>query len=65
MDFINNIVHFYDTHKEQLVVYYLAGQTVAKGVQDSLTANKDKTGSDKFFGIVSSFLSYLGLGKRA
>ncbi len=65
MNFINGILDFYNHHKEQIVVYYLAGQTVLKAVQDSLAANRDKSGLEKWLGVFSSILSYLGLGKRS
>lgn len=65
MNFITQTLNYYNDHKEQLIVAYLAIQTVAKSVHDGLEANKDKKGLDKIVSTIFSVIGYLGLGKRA
>lgn len=65
MDQINQVLEYYNQHKGQLLVMYLAIQTVLKAGNDALAANKDKKGLSKVFGVLYSFTLYLGIGKRA
>jgi hypothetical protein len=64
MDF-HQIIDSYKTHKAEIVLVWLAVQTVAKALHDGIDANKDKKGFSRVYGTLLSVIGYLGLGKRA
>jgi hypothetical protein len=66
---IGAIVNWFGSHQEQVTagvaVAILAVHTIAKGWQDSLGANKDKTGADKIISSVLGTLAYIFGGVRS